>query len=137
MKSILYIILLFAFIGCGPAKNSTASTGTLDQALQDKNRGAISLLDRIRQISGVIVRNGVPIINKTSNSINVGPGDNFGGGSPEPLYVLNNYIVGNSFRSIDQLVDNYNVKEILVLTGPDASEYGTRGAKGVIKITTY
>ncbi len=78
---------------------------------------------------GVIIRNGVPLINKMSNSV-------YEGGSSEPLYVLNDYIVGNSFRDINQLIDNNNVKEIIVLTGSDASEYGSRGAKGVIKIIT-
>lgn len=38
---------------------------------------------------------------------------------------------------LDQLVDSFNVKEIKVLSGPAASEYGSRGANGVIIITTY
>lgn len=58
-------------------------------------------------------------------------------GSSEPLYVLNGYAVGNSFRGIDQLVDNVNVKKVEALTGSDASVYGARGANGVIVITTY
>lgn len=57
-------------------------------------------------------------------------------GSQEPLYVLNGYIVGTSFKSIDQIVDNVNVAEIEALYGADASEYGSRGANGVIRITT-
>lgn len=109
----------------------------MDESLQDKNRVTISLLNRIRQMPGVIIRNGVPLINKTSNSLYnepTQPGATIG--SSEPLYVLNDYIVGNSFRDINQLIDNNNVKEIIILTGSDASQYGSRGAKGVIKIIT-
>lgn len=138
MKTYFFLLLCILVSACGTTKNSSTADGTsLDQTLQEKNRVTISLLDRIRQIPGVIVRNGVPIINKTSNSINTGPNDDpFEKASPEPLYVLNDYIVGNSFRDIEQLVDNINVEKIMVLTGSDASEYGSRGAKGVIKIIT-
>ncbi|NER09724.1 TonB-dependent Receptor Plug Domain [Muriicola jejuensis] len=139
MRIFCFMGLLLLVISCGPAKNNASATDTsLDQTLQLKNRVTISLLDRIRQKPGVIVRNGVPIINKTSNSLINSPTDisDFGGGSPEPLYVLNGYIVGNSFRDIDRMIDNTMVKEIIVLTGSDASEYGSRGAQGVIKITT-
>jgi len=123
---------------CGPAKNTSSADGaSLDQSLQTKNRVTTTLLNRIRQMPGVIVRNGVPIINKASNSIYNEPTQiGASGGSSEPLYVLNDYIIGNSFRDINQLIDNNNVKEIIVLTGSDASLYGSRGAKGVIKIIT-
>ncbi len=140
MKVRFLFSILFLILSCGPAKNVTAGkTENLDQDLQNKNRITISLLNRIRQLPGVIIRNGVPIINKASNFISNETEDpaGFGGGNPEPLYVLDGYIVGNSFRDIDRLVDNMNVKEVVVLTGSDASEYGSRGAKGVIKITTY
>ncbi len=139
MKIYLLLCLCMVLSACGPSKNtSTPDNVSLDQSLQSKNRVTISLLNRIRQMPGVIVSNGVPVINKTSNSLyneSTQPGASIG--SSEPLYVLNGYIVGSSFRDIDQLVDNTNVKEIIVLTGSDASEYGSRGAKGVIKIITY
>jgi hypothetical protein len=139
MKMYLLLCLCIVLSACGPSKNTSSSDNvSLDQSLQTKNRVTISLLNRIRQLPGVIVSNGVPVINKTSNSLyneSTQPGASIG--SSEPLYVLNGYIVGSSFRDIDQLVDNTNVKEIIVLTGSDASEYGSRGAKGVIKIITY
>ena len=102
----------------------------VEQELEQKNRGQVSLLTRIRQLPGVSLKNGVPVINKTSNTLN---SRDYG----EPLYVLNGQIIGNSFSRIDELVDNFNVKKIEVVTGPDASFYGTQGAKGVIKITTF
>lgn len=130
-----YFLLLFSLslmmVGCGTTKKTSDSDGTpLNESLQEKNRVAISLLNRIRRLPGIIIRNGVPIFNKTNNSMSAE-------GSSEPLYVLNDYIVGNSYRGIDELVDNVNVKKVEALTGSDASVYGSRGANGVILITTY
>ncbi len=130
MKTYFLLFLCIFLSACGTSKNTSSTDDvSLDQSLQEKNRVTISLLNRIRQKPGVIIRNGVPLINKMSNSV-------YEGGSGEPLYILNNNIIGNSFRDINQLVDNVNVKEIIILTGSDASEYGSRGAKGVIKIIT-
>jgi len=105
----------------------------LQEEIDGKNRGNVPLLTRIRQLPGVTTKNGVPVVNKAANSLGGFAGSDFG----EPLYVLNNQIIGASFVRIDELVDNYNVKKVELLTGSDASFYGTQGAKGVIKITTY
>ena len=76
------------------------------------------------------MRSGVPVFSKTQTDIS--------GSFPiEPLYVLNGYIVGNSFRDINQLVQSIDVKEIEAITGAGTAEYGSRGGGGVIKITTY
>jgi outer membrane receptor protein involved in Fe transport len=131
MKKISLLLLVFfsiLAISCGSTKNTSVVKSDLDKDLLEKNKGNISLLDQIRRKPGVVIRGGVPILNKASNS--------FSAGNPEPLYVLNSYVVGSSFRSVNQLVDNFNVKEIKVLSGPDASEYGSRGANGVIIIIT-
>jgi outer membrane receptor for monomeric catechols len=132
MKKIApFLIVFFSIlaISCSSTKNTTVVNKDLDKELTEKNKGNITLLDRIRKKPGIIIRSGVPIINKASNSFSVG--------NPEPLYVLNSYVVGSSFRSVNQLVDSFNVKEIKVLSGPDASEYGSRAANGVIIIITY
>lgn len=132
MKKIASFLIIFSIIlaiSCSSTKNTTVAKKDLDKELTEKNKGNITLLDRIRKKSGIIIRSGVPIINKSSNT--------FSAGNPEPLYVLNSYVVGSSFRSVNELVDNFNVKEIKVLSGPDASEYGSRAANGVIIITTY
>jgi outer membrane receptor for monomeric catechols len=132
MKKIApFLIVFFSIlaISCSSTKNTTVANKDLDKELTEKNKGNITLLDRIRKKPGIIIRSGVPIINKASNSFSVG--------NPEPLYVLNSYVVGSSFRSVNQLVDSFNVKEIKVLSGPDASEYGSRAANGVIIIITY
>lgn len=133
MKKLTYLlafILVFGVVGCSSTKKKETTSMNVEQELEQKNRGQVSLLTRIRQLPGVSLKNGVPVINKTSNTLN---SRDYG----EPLYVLNGQIIGNSFSRIDELVDNFNVKKIEVVTGPDASFYGTQGAKGVIKITTF
>ena len=104
-----YGFVLLIMTGCGSSKNTSNDnngTSSLDVELKEKNRANVSLLQRIRQKSGVVLQNNVPIINKTSNSF-------ASGGSQEPLYVLNNQIIGNSFHSINELIDSYNVKKKL------------------------
>ena len=59
------------------------------------------------------------------------------GTATEPLYVLNGFIMGNSFKSLNQLVDSATIKSIDALSGSEAASYGSRAASGVIKITTY
>ena len=123
------MLLLVGLAACGTSKSTDSKDTSLSESLEKKNRATITLLDQIRRLPGVTLRNGVPVFNKNNNSLS-------SNGNAEPLYVLNDYIVGNSFRSIDQLVQNVNVDKIETFTGPEASFYGSRGANGVIKITT-
>ena len=127
----LLILIGLLTSGCGSAnKAKSDNTETpLAETLTKKNRQNISLRDQIRQLPGVILRNGVPVFNKN-------PGAFSQNTSYEPLYILDNYVVGNSFREVDQLVRNIDVDKIEVLRGPDAAQYGSRAASGVIKITT-
>ncbi len=132
MKNIIAISLLGIFLAttsCSTTKD-TVSKKDLEQELTEKNRGNFTLLQRMRQLPGVTVRYGVPFFSKAYNSIQ----NNL---PTEPLYVLNGYIVGNSFGSLNELVDSFNVKSIETLTGPDAAIYGSRAASGVILIDTY
>ena len=122
------LLLLLCLASCTTTKPTQA--GVLGQELEEKNRNNLSLLQRIRQLPGVTISNGVPVIINTANSIDKSA-------NVEPLYVLNNYIVGNSFRSVIELVDSYNVKSVRKLSSSEASFYGSRAGNGVIKITTY
>ncbi len=131
-KTIWYYLvsLTVLLVSCGTPKGSSATKSNLDQELIEKNKGSVSLLQRISQKSGIVLQNNVPIINKTANSIS-------SSGSQEPLYVLNGQIIGSSFSSINNIVDSYSVKDITILTGANASPYGSQGGNGVILITTY
>lgn len=90
----------------------------------------MTLLQRMQQKPGVIVRNGVPLIQKALNSQS-------GFGNPEPLYVLDGQTMGNSFQTINSVVTNVMVKKIEILFGSNAASYGAQAGKGVIKITTF
>ncbi len=123
------LILCLGLAACGAAHSTSDSQGSLGENLRDKNRAAFTLLDQIRQLPGITLRHGVPVFVKSTNRIQ-------DDGGFEPLYVLDGYIVGNSFRDVDQLVGNANVKEIKTINGPEASFYGSRGSSGIIRITT-
>ncbi|AZQ59497.1 hypothetical protein EJ994_12025 [Maribacter sp. MJ134] len=133
MKNVSLLLTVIAVVilySCGSSKAKDTSKSELEQELTEKNRGAVSLLTRVIQLPGIVRRNGRPVINKTANSI-------LASATEEPLYILNSYIVGSSFNSVNQLVDSFNVKTIEILSDAAAAEYGTRAANGVIKITTY
>ena len=55
--------------------------------------------------------------------------------SDEPLFVLDGYPQHNGSASLNDL-DPHDIKSIEVLKGADASVWGSRGANGVIVITT-
>jgi TonB-dependent SusC/RagA subfamily outer membrane receptor len=122
--------MLLSFTGCNSSKQTTSSKSNLNKELTETNKGNVSLLQRISQKRGIIIRNGVPIINKTANSLS-------SSASEEPLYVLNSQVIGNSFKSIDAIVDNFVVESVEILSGAEAASYGTQAANGVILIKTY
>ncbi|MDX1314259.1 MAG: TonB-dependent receptor plug domain-containing protein [Eudoraea sp.] len=130
INRILSFLLLLVVLSCTTYKSGTGQEKSLDAELQDRNRATVSLLDRLRRTRGIIIRRNTPYVLKST-------ADSPSAQSYEPLYVLDGYPIGNSFRSIRDLVQPVDVKEIEVLTGSDASFYGSRAGAGVIKITTY
>jgi hypothetical protein len=127
-RQFMIILALLALTACGSTKR-TASGEEGSETVEQQNRVGMTLLNRIRRLPGITLRSGVPVFTKSSAEIN-------SGGSFEPLYVLNGYPVGNSFRDVDQLVDNVNVVKIEVMSASESSFYGSRGSNGVILITT-
>lgn len=124
------LLLVFVFASCTSTKIRDPQEKPLDVELQDRNRATVSLLDRLRRVPGIIIRRNTPyILRATADSPN--------SASYEPLYVLDGYPVGNSFRNVKNLVLNVDVKHVEVLTGSEASFYGSRAGAGVIKITIY
>ena len=126
----LLLMLAFVFVSCTSTKIKDSQKQPLDLELQERNRATVSLLDRLRRIPGIIVRRNTPYI--LSNSA-----DSPTSTSSEPLYVLDGYPIGNSFRDVSQLAQNVDVKTIEILKGSEASFYGSRAGAGVIIITTY
>ena len=130
MKNIKLIALTILF-GCSYllscSVTQTKSTN-LNEELNDKNRAVIPLAERIRKLPGIKFYNGVPVVTTSANS--------FSNSNPEPLYVLNGQVIGNSYTSILELIDSNNVASVKLIKGTEASFYGTQGANGVIFIKT-
>lgn len=136
MKKIVLFLALILVFGCGGSKNTSDGPSNLQAELDKKNRAAIPLLIQIRQKPGIILKNGVPALQKADASVSRSS-NTFDNAGQEPLYVIDGLIIGQSFAAVDELVDNYMVKKIDILSGSEASFYGSRGANGVIKITTF
>mgnify|MGYP001823599753 CR=1 FL=1 len=130
MKKLLILALISLLTAsCGSSKSaSPADDKNLEQTLEDKNSAVLPLVNRIQKLPGVTLRGGVPVFIKNSSSTSGRP--------PLPLYVVDGMVIGNSFRSVENIVQPVDVKSIRALTGSDASIYGARGANGVIEITT-
>lgn len=131
MKNLAFIFsLTFVLIlGSCSSSKTTAYNRNLSKEIAEKNNKTIPLLDRVRRLPGITLRGGIPYFMKSANQIS--------GTATEPLYVLNGFIMGNSFKSLNQLVDSATIKSIDALSGSEAASYGSRAASGVIKITTY
>lgn len=122
------ISFALALLSCKSNSKTNSDPIQLEETLDEKNRISVSLLNRIRKLPGISLRNGTPIFNKSNNSVEA-----YG----EPLYILDDYTIGNSFKSANGIVESINIKKVEALSSADASFYGTRAANGVIKITTY
>lgn len=130
MRQFLTILLTASILVFTSCKSTSKSTNkeSLEEVINERERTTMSLLNRIQRIRGVIIHNGTPSFGKGNNSLE---------GNGEPLYIVDDYAVGNSFSSVNELVDSFSVKKVEGLSGSEASFYGSRAASGVIKITTY
>ncbi len=95
----------------------------------EKTVAYLSLADLLRRKAGVSVQGQE---NSTKVTIRGGPG----AAGTDPLYVLDRVPVGNSYSQVAGMVDVNDIARINILSGADASLYGTRGMSGVIEITT-
>src|SRR5210317_2175323 len=130
MKKVLILLLSGSFLlSCGNSKKVASGDDVdIEKTLDDANAAVLPLVTRIQKLPGVTLRGGVPVFIKNSSST--------GGRPPLPLYVVDGMVIGNSFRTVENIVQPVDVKSIRALTGSDAAFYGARGANGVIEITT-
>lgn len=130
-QNYLIIFLMLLIASCGSSNSaSKIAANELREELNNRNRTSMTLMDLLRQKPGVFMSRGVPVLMAAANSFN-------GEKSFEPLYVVNGFIVGNSFRDLRVLIDPNSVKSIKVVKVAEASKYGSRGGNGAIEITTY
>lgn len=122
-------IASLSLTSCGGAKKTDADGPSVQQDLDRKNSAVIPLITRIRRLPGVTLENGVPVFVKSNNAIQSGR-------AGEPLYVVDGLIIGNSYRDVKDIINPVDVESVKGLSGADAAFYGSRGAQGVIVITT-
>lgn len=120
---------LLLLTACGGSKKSGTTNPTTAQEVEARNKAVIPLITQIRKLPGITVQRGVPIFIKGNTTIQ-------GGRLEEPLYVVDGIPIGNSFRQVEDIVQPVDVASIRALSGAEASFYGSRGASGVILITT-
>jgi TonB-dependent SusC/RagA subfamily outer membrane receptor len=95
----------------------------------EKTVSYLTLADLLRRQPGVMVQG-------SGNNAKVAIRGGSGPSGVDPLYVLDRVPVGNSLAQVSGMVDVNDIADINVLSGADASQYGTRGNSGVIEITT-
>ncbi len=127
--AIAMVFCLFVLTSCGGSKNTPAEGAVTSEQLEARNQAVLPLLTQIRRLPGIAVQFGVPVFVKGNNSIQ-------DGARSEPLYVVDGIAVGNSFQMVQDIVQPVDVKSIKAVSGAEASFYGSRGASGVIVITT-
>ncbi len=89
----------------------------------------LTLADLLRRKSGVLVQG-------QGSGTKVAIRGGAGAAGLDPLYVLDRVPIGNSYSQAAGMVDVNDIDRIKILSGADASFYGTRGMSGVIEITT-
>jgi outer membrane cobalamin receptor len=132
MNYLRLLPLLFVFLtlaNCSSSGAVGANKAVTASQIEARNNAVIPLLTQIRRLPGMALENGVPVFVKGNNSIQ-------SGARSEPLYVIDGVPIANSFRQIQDLVQPVDVASIKAVFGADASFYGSRGASGVILITT-
>ncbi len=95
----------------------------------EKSVTYLSLADLLRRQPGVAVQG-----SGSNAKVSIRGGGGISG--VDPLYVVDRVPIGNSYAQVAGMVDVNDIANINVLSGADASQYGTRGNSGVIEITT-
>lgn len=133
-RLVIPTLICLILMSCGSSKNTAGENPaeeSVEEQLDDKNRGALPLHQQIAKVPGVILRGGVPVFQRVANDRSKR------GRNIQPLYVVNGVPVGNSYRGLVGIVNSTQVKEIKGVIGPETATYGGQGSNGVIEITTY
>ena len=143
IASALGLALLIPFLtGCSTSTNVISTDEpemrqsykgaerSMNSISRDEAKPNVSMVDMLRQVPGLDVRGSHP------NASILIRGPKTVHGSNEPLFVVNQTVVGQGYSSISQSIDPQEVETIRVLKGPQAALYGARGGNGVIMIYT-
>lgn len=132
---LLILAIVLVLSACGGSKSAGSDTSPTEEIVSEENIDqkykTSTLLNRISRESAVSVRAGVPLVTRSVSGKRGNPR------TLQPLYIVDDVIIGRSYQRVAQIVSSADVKNIEVIQGPDASFYGVRGGYGVIKLTTY
>ena len=92
----------------------------------EKSVAYLTLADLLRRKPGVLVQG-------SGASARVSIRGGAGPSGTDPLYVIDRVPIGNNYSQAAGMVDVNDIANIRVLSGADASQYGTRGNSGVIE----
>jgi TonB-dependent SusC/RagA subfamily outer membrane receptor len=146
INQVYFIISLVLLMSCASSGYNKNSSTQIDQGYgsidANKNTTAISQIDLSNNQNANITW--IELLQRTSGVSVSGHGNDLSiqirgkksmSAGNEPLFVLEDKILGNGFSYIS-FVDANMVKRISVLKdGASASAYGSRGADGVILVT--
>ncbi len=133
---LLILVLALTLTACGSSKSTGSDTGPTEETVSeeqniDQKYKSSTLLNRLSRESALSIRAGVPLVTRTVAGKRGNPR------TQQPLYIVDDVIIGRSYQRVAQIVTSADVKTIEVIQGPDASFYGVRGGYGVVKLTTY
>jgi TonB-dependent SusC/RagA subfamily outer membrane receptor len=115
-------------VGYGKQKRKNLTASVNDVETQNPN---ISLDNYLRKVPGLYVRGSgaqASVTIRGMNSVNL---------SQEPLFVLNDTPIGNSFAQIASFINPNDIAKVTVLKDASStSMYGSRGSGGVVVIRT-
>lgn len=108
----------------GRVSNASATTAVSTVATPQAN---LSLLDYLKRVPGLAVSGGTVLVRGNHSITQI----------VEPLYVIDNVPVGNSYSQAASSVDINDIQSVSVLKDvASTNQYGMRGSGGVIVITT-
>lgn len=130
MKNKIYLIALFCFLGfygCGSSSSMSGSSPSERSFDQYAN-----LAQALRSVGGVTVSG-----NDSNPNIILRGGGGGGIAEVQPLFVIDNVVIGNSYAQANSVITPSNIKSIRVLNGMAATNrFGQEGRGGVILITS-
>ena len=122
-----FLIALFIIsVGCSTSKPVSESSN------EHYFQSGRDLTEHIQDLPGVVV-----LGNGATATISMrGAEQSTFYGNFSPLFVVNSRVIGQNYEQVYNMVVVNEIKSITVLKGPDATQYGSRGAYGVIVIDT-
>lgn len=126
-KALAITCLTAVLASCSSTKTTTASATRISE---NQNLGNVSLLDRLRQQSGLIIRgsdSSAQIFMRGVSSLN---------NPKQVMFIVDGTQVGD-FSQASSTINPLEIERIRVLKNPqDLAQYGFMGAGGVVIITT-